>query len=215
MRTSIITLVAALIVSISAHGQDEYEEAPRARPKGGMVQLYAYFNENIEYPLEAYNASVEGQILIEFIIDLNGNVKPESIKILKGLGYGLDEAAIGLIQKMPTWSPAMDTKTNSTVEYRERVPINFFKSKTSIAEVNSLHSIDLMLGLYDQEKYAEALQLINETIEQYKKYGSNYYARALIYQAMGDQKRACADYSKAVKIGYRKLKFDGRSIVCS
>lgn len=55
------------------------------------------------YTDAARQAKVEGKIFIELIIRKDGSI--ESLGLLKGLGYGLDESAIGMVEKEWRFSP--------------------------------------------------------------------------------------------------------------
>jgi protein TonB len=43
-------------------------------------------------------------VIIQFIINADGT--PSDFKVIKGIGYGCDEAAIEAFKKMPKWKPA-------------------------------------------------------------------------------------------------------------
>jgi periplasmic protein TonB len=49
------------------------------------------------YPAEALAAKVEGKVRLELLVDEQGAVK--NARVLKGLGYGLDEAAVEAAQR--------------------------------------------------------------------------------------------------------------------
>ncbi len=51
----------------------------------------------IEYPKEARSAGIEGVVRLQLLIDFDGRVA--EAKLLKGLGYGLDAAALSGIKK--------------------------------------------------------------------------------------------------------------------
>lgn len=51
-----------------------------------------------EYTEQARQAQVEGAVRVQVTIDEKGSVA--KVEVLKGLGFGLDEAAIEAIQKM-------------------------------------------------------------------------------------------------------------------
>lgn len=55
------------------------------------------------YTAEGRQASVEGVVKLEITVDENGNVI--SVKVIKGLGFGLDEAAIAAAKQW-TFAPA-------------------------------------------------------------------------------------------------------------
>lgn len=78
---------------------------------GGYKALQEYFYKNIKYSDEALKNKVEGKIYFSFKIDYDGDVK--DVKIVRGLGYGLDEIVKKVIKDCPKWNAA--TKNGQTV----------------------------------------------------------------------------------------------------
>lgn len=88
---------------------------------GGDAALLRYINSHLEYPNEAIEMQIQGMVMVQFIVDENGNaVKP---KILKGVSTHLDKAALDVIQKLPKFSPGEQAGNKVKVYYR--VPIHF------------------------------------------------------------------------------------------
>ncbi len=56
------------------------------------------------YPDEAREAGIEGRVLLRVYVGASGSV--EQVKVLKGLGYGCDEAAVGFARKKWRFEPA-------------------------------------------------------------------------------------------------------------
>lgn len=73
----------------------------QATPTQGYQSFNAYVENNFIYPESAKSNSVEGNVIIEFIIAEEGS--PTDIKIVSGLGYGCDEVVINLISNSPAW----------------------------------------------------------------------------------------------------------------
>ena len=72
---------------------------------GGMKALGKYVDgKNHYYPEEARKNKIEGKVMIQFIINADGT--PSDFKVIKGIGYGCDEAAVEAFKKMPKWKPA-------------------------------------------------------------------------------------------------------------
>jgi protein TonB len=59
-----------------------------------------------DYPPEAKRLGIEGQVQVRLLVDDSGRVA--QTKLLKGLGYGLDERAVTLARKI-RFKPARDT----------------------------------------------------------------------------------------------------------
>jgi len=72
---------------------------------GGMKALGKYVDgKNHHYPAEAQKNKIEGKVMVQFIINADGT--PSDFKVIKGIGYGCDEAAVEAFKKMPNWKPA-------------------------------------------------------------------------------------------------------------
>lgn len=62
-------------------------------------------NKSHKYPEEARKNKIEGKVIIGFIINEDGSCS--DFTVLKGIGYGCDEAALEAFKKMPKWNPGM------------------------------------------------------------------------------------------------------------
>lgn len=63
-----------------------------------------YLKDKIVYPQLAREYAVEGTVKIMVYVSEKGEVS--KARILKGLGFGCDEAALKLVYDMPLWTPA-------------------------------------------------------------------------------------------------------------
>lgn len=76
--------------------EEEEESSPpqqQAQPEQGRVVPPVLIEDvTAEYTDEAVKARVEGQVILELTINNSGEVR--DVKLVQGLGYGLDEAAI-------------------------------------------------------------------------------------------------------------------------
>ncbi|HJW31129.1 MAG TPA: energy transducer TonB, partial [Saprospiraceae bacterium] len=84
-------------------------------------KMIGHIKSNLKYPEEALKMKVQGQVIVEFIIDKEGNVTQPSIK--QGLGAGCDEEAIRVVSAMPKWTPGM--QGGQPVPVRMKVPFFF------------------------------------------------------------------------------------------
>lgn len=65
---------------------------------GGREQLKKFIKENLQYPEEAFNKGVEGDVIVKYKVSGKGEVlEPE---IVKGIGFGCDEEAIRLVSML-------------------------------------------------------------------------------------------------------------------
>jgi TonB family protein len=88
---------------------------------GGQEGLMNYLATNINYPVEAAEASIQGRVYVQFIINTEGGT--EQIKILRGVHPLLDNEAYRVIETMPAWKPGKQRGRNVSVSYT--VPVNF------------------------------------------------------------------------------------------
>jgi len=71
---------------------------------GGMKALGKFVDgKNHNYPAEARKNNVEGKVVVKFIIHEDGTCS--DFQVIKGIGYGCDEAAVEAFKKMPKWKP--------------------------------------------------------------------------------------------------------------
>ena len=88
---------------------------------GGLSGLDEFIKKNIQYPEEAFQAGEEGQVTVEFTIDVNGYVS--DAKVAKSVSASLDKEALRIIESMPRWKPGM--QLGRPVAVCMSVPINF------------------------------------------------------------------------------------------
>lgn len=95
------------------------EESPSF--KGGEGELRAFLKNNAKYPEEAAKANIQGRVTVQFVVEKDGSIS--SIKVLKGLGFGLDEEARRVVGSMPAWNPGVQNGRPVRVFYT--IPIVF------------------------------------------------------------------------------------------
>jgi TonB family protein len=88
---------------------------------GGMSALINYMAENVRYPKEAFEANVQGRVLVSFIINETGEVSDASI--MKGVEEHLDKEALRVISTMPDWTPGLQDGKPVKVKYS--IPVSF------------------------------------------------------------------------------------------
>ncbi|MDG5768259.1 energy transducer TonB [Balneolales bacterium ANBcel1] len=103
---------------------DDEEEEPEIfqvvedmpEPIGGLQAIY----NNIVYPDAARRAGIEGRVIVQFVVDENGNVT--NPQIIRGIGGGCDEAAIAAIQSVE-WT--VGRQRGRAVRVQFQLPIMF------------------------------------------------------------------------------------------
>lgn len=88
---------------------------------GGMNELFKYLSQNMQYPAEAQKQKVQGRVVIQMVIDAEGNVV--NPRILRSENLLLDQEALRLAQDMPKWIPGKQNGKAIAVKYT--IPIVF------------------------------------------------------------------------------------------
>ena len=63
---------------------------------GGPKALTKFIYENLRYPKDALEASIEGMVVVDYDIDYKGNVT--AARVLQGIGHGCDEEACRVVR---------------------------------------------------------------------------------------------------------------------
>lgn len=120
---------------------DVVEKMPQ--PHGGLDGWNAYLEENLQYPVTAHKAGIEGTVYVVFVVDKDGKlVKPE---ILRGIGGGADEEALRLVNAAPKWIPG--SQRGQIVNVKMRLPVRFKLEKgnpeQSALQQNALQQVEV------------------------------------------------------------------------
>ena len=82
---------------------------------GGMEGLMKYLSRNIKYPVDAQKSGIQGRVIVQTIIDKDGNVT--NTKILQGTNTFLDAEAIRVTNAMPKWKAGKQRGQAVAVKY--------------------------------------------------------------------------------------------------
>jgi TonB family protein len=94
----------------------------KAVPVGGYEELIRRIQININYPASARKAGAEGKVYVRMVIETDGRLG--ELKILKGVGHGLDEEALRVVAlAAPKWEPGQHQ--GRTVRQAIVIPIAF------------------------------------------------------------------------------------------
>ena len=89
---------------------------------GGNAGLQKFFDDNVQYPTIAQDEGVEGVVNVSFTVDENGKIIAPMVEGDKQ-GYGLDNEAVRVVNKMPSWVPG---KINGKpVKTKFTLPVKF------------------------------------------------------------------------------------------
>lgn len=85
------------------------------------ADLMNFIVQNLVYPEQALKDKVEGRVIVQFVIDIDGNV--QSPTILRGLTPECDAEVLRIVGLMPRWIPAQ--QDGVAVESNFVLPIMF------------------------------------------------------------------------------------------
>jgi TonB family protein len=94
---------------------EKYPEFP-----GGEDSLYAFLARNIRFPHS--EASVQGTVVIKFVVEKDGSITNASI--LRDIGGGCGEEALRVVNMMPKWKPGT-TLNGEPIRTEYVLPIQF------------------------------------------------------------------------------------------
>ncbi|MBD2768804.1 energy transducer TonB [Hymenobacter sp. BT664] len=97
------------------------EQMPQLPGGGGNAAIVAAIQKATKYPALALRNQVEGRIFVSFTVDAQGDVS--DVKVVKGLGSGLDEETIRAVKTLPKFIPGKQNGRSVSVSFT--VPITF------------------------------------------------------------------------------------------
>lgn len=83
---------------------------------GGMGKALTDYLNTKEYPADALKDSIEGSVIVEFIIEKDGSIT--NANVIKGVCPSIDAEAVRIISDMPKWKPGSDMRRPRRVRYR-------------------------------------------------------------------------------------------------
>lgn len=87
-----------------------------AQPMVSSRRFERYLQRRLQYPEEALEKGITGEVVLSFSILPNGDLK--DIQTLQGPGAGLNQEAIRLLQEGPKWRITNSDDKNITIIYR-------------------------------------------------------------------------------------------------
>lgn len=121
-------MLAARLLSkeVAEDNLAEYEEVIEVVEKqasfpGGQTALSRFLAKNLRYPEEAQENNIEGRVIVQFVVEKNGEIG--HVKIVRGVHPELDKEALRVVELFPPWTPGM----NNFVPVRSKftLPVTF------------------------------------------------------------------------------------------
>lgn len=89
---------------------------------GGLQQWARFLNRNLRVPDDAVNNGIQGEVMVQFVVDVDGSVS--DVQAISGPEQGgLREEAVRVIRKSGKWIPAI--QNGRSVKAYRRQPIIF------------------------------------------------------------------------------------------
>ena len=102
--------------------QDVYETVEQMPEfPGGMEAMMRFLQQNIQYPANAAKNKVEGRVVLQFVIEKDGQIG--EVKIARSVDPELDAEALRVVKSMPTFIPGRHNGKAVAVWYT--IPISF------------------------------------------------------------------------------------------
>ena len=98
---------------------DLVEEMPQY--PGGVGKLMEYVSMNVRYPKEAESKSIQGRVIITFVVEKDGSIT--DAEVIKSVDPALDAEALRVVKAMPKWTPGKQEGKPIRVKYT--MPITF------------------------------------------------------------------------------------------
>jgi TonB family protein len=87
----------------------------------GLKGIYEHIAKTTRYPDNAFKNSIQGRVMVEFIVEKDGQVK--EAKIIENISSDLDKEALRVILSLKRFYPGF--KDGKPVRILYRQPINF------------------------------------------------------------------------------------------
>lgn len=152
---------------------------------GGEKEMIRFMEKNLVYPKTAMDSGKEGSVKLRFKVDTSGRISDiVVVRNTEKLGFGLEEAAIEVVHKMPDWIPGSQNGVVVSMLYTLTVsfklPIDKIEKKDTVQnELSPNYSIDA-----EKEPMPDNVFLISTLKPQFpggKEAMVGFISRTLIY----------------------------------
>ncbi|WP_158861301.1 M56 family metallopeptidase [Lunatibacter salilacus] len=98
--------------------------------KGGMPAFYMYVVNELEYPLRARRNGIEGEVVVQFVVEKDGSLS--NVSAINELGGGCEEEAIRVVKNSAAFKPGM--QRGRPVRVQMVLPIHFSLDKEKVGQ---------------------------------------------------------------------------------
>ncbi len=149
---------------------------------GGNAELMNYLRENIRYPQKAMEDSIQGRVIVQFVVTKTGAIS--NATIIRGVSPELDAEALRVINAMPAWTPG--EQRGQAVNVKFTLPIQFRlqsgKTKEQTIEKNiNGETIKIHTSLTHKPQYPGGQAKLENFIKNSMKYDKTLSSKPLEY----------------------------------
>ena len=133
----LLTVLIAGMVATPCQAQnnntDEVFRAVEQMPAfpGGDAALMKYINEHLQYPPSAQENSIQGRVIVQFVVTKTGKIG--DVKIVRGVDEALDAEAVRLTKSFPDFIPGKKNGRPVSVWYT--LPITFMLAHNQVSTI--------------------------------------------------------------------------------
>ena len=106
---------------VDHHVSVAVEQMPELPGGGGQTAIVAAIQRAVKYPAMALHNGVEGKVYASFTVNATGEII--DLKIVRGLGSGLDEETLRAIRSLPRFIPGKQNGRGVSVSFT--VPVTY------------------------------------------------------------------------------------------
>ncbi|MFT5512398.1 MAG: protein TonB [Bacteroidia bacterium] len=92
---------------------------------GGLAAMDEFIKDNMEIPEIAYEEAENGTVVVSFTVEKDGSLSNVHITSSRKIGYGVEEAALTVIKKMPRWKPALQRDKPARMAFQKPIRLSF------------------------------------------------------------------------------------------
>lgn len=101
-----------------------FQVQERASFPGGETAMDAFINDNIVIPDIAYEEAESGTVVVGFTVEKDGRLTNIHIQSKRKIGFGVEEAVIAVVKKMPRWNPALQRDKPARMSFTKPIRLN-------------------------------------------------------------------------------------------
>ena len=90
---------------------------------GGNDAMMKFISKYLVYPESARENNKQGKVVVKFIVNEDGSISDITTINNPAIGFGLEEAAMNVVRKMPKWKPGR--QNGKPVKVYFTLPISF------------------------------------------------------------------------------------------